>query len=90
MINEPSAFDSNRGPTGPLPPQETPVPLDPVRAQFQEAVSAVMEISSADLHTPPPMSARFVGRLRVNSEMAYEHLDSVFAPLDHHVVLTSD
>jgi len=49
-----------------------------------------MEISSADLHTPPPMSARFVGRLRVNSEMAYEHLDSVFAPLDHHVVLTSD
>jgi Zn-dependent protease len=49
-----------------------------------------MEISSADLHTPPPMSARFTGRLRVGSEMAYAHLDSVFAPLDHHVVLTTD
>jgi Zn-dependent protease len=49
-----------------------------------------MEISSADLHTPPPMSARFTGRLRVSSEMAYAHLDSVFAPLDHHVVLTTD
>lgn len=90
MINEPSAFDSNRGPAGPLPPEETPTPLDATRAQFQEAVSAVMEISSADLHTPPPMSARFTGRLRVGSEMAYAHLDSVFAPLDHHVVLTTD
>lgn len=90
MINEPSAFDSNRGPAGPLPPKETPTSLDATRAQFQDAVSAVMEISSADLHTPPPMSARFTGRLRVSSEMAYEHLDSVFAPLDHHVVLTTD
>ncbi|MCL4238936.1 MAG: site-2 protease family protein [Anaerolineae bacterium] len=90
MINEPSAFDSSRGPAGPLPPKETPTPLDPVRAQLQEAVSTVMQISRADLHTPPPMSGRFIGRLRVGSEMAYAHLDSIFAPLDHHVVLTTD
>ena len=90
MINEPSALDSNRGPAAPLPAQESPAPLDAVRRQMEEAVAAVMDVTSAEYRTPPPMSARFVGRLRVSSDVAFEHLDTVFASLDHHALLTTD
>jgi Zn-dependent protease len=90
MINEPSALDSNRGPAAPAPVKEAPAPLDAVRRQMEEAVAAVMDVTSAEYQTPPPMSARFIGRLRVSSDVAFERLDSAFASLDHHALLTTD
>jgi hypothetical protein len=71
-------------------------PQDDLRDTLQQAVSAVLEIESvtfadADEKDVPDMlrvmgsepTARFVGQLKLDSETAYNQLDTAFAPHNH-------
>ena len=88
MINEPSALSAGQSADTRLPQAE--VAGDDSLRQMQEAVSMVMEVYRAEYQSAPQATARFTGRLRVDSEKAYAHVDQVFARLDHQTLLTTD
>lgn len=88
MINEPSALSAGQSADTHLPQAE--VAGDDSLRQMQEAVSMVMEVYRAEYQSAPQATARFTGRLRVDSEKAYAHVDQVFARLDHQTLLTTD
>lgn len=89
MLNEPSILIS--GKTGTLPQTEpAQSSRSPVLEQLETAVSAVMDVYKVDYNPPPPVSVSYTGRLRFDSEITYEQLDQQFAPLDYHVILTTD
>lgn len=88
MINEPSALSAGQSADTRLPQAE--VAGDDSLRQMQEAVSIVMEVYRAEYQSAPQATARFTGRLRVDSEKAYAHVDQVFARLDHQTLLTTD
>jgi len=88
MINEPSALSAGQSADIRLPQAE--VAGDDSLRQMQEAVGMVMEVYRAEYQSLPQATARFTGRLRVDSEKAYAHVDQVFARLDHQTLLTTD
>lgn len=89
MLNEPSILAAGQAAS---PDQAIPeaVAPDPVRAQLQAAVAGVMDIQRAEYDPAPPISASFTGRLLLDSETAFEQVDEQFAPLDYHVLLTTN
>jgi membrane-associated protease RseP (regulator of RpoE activity) len=88
MINEPSALSSGQSVLI-RPSQEETRGNDVVR-QMLEAVASVMEVYRTNLETSPQTTVSFIGRLRVDSETAFAHVDQVFARLDHQAILTTD
>ncbi len=89
MLNEPSISASGQSAVVlPAPPE--PVAGDPALQKLAEIVDEVMEVFRVDYQPPAPARIGFVGRLRIDSEAAYEHLDTRFAPLDYHVLLTTN
>lgn len=89
MLNEPSILASGQAAPPTQEASGTSV-KDPVHEQLEVAVSSVMEIQQVEYNPAPPISARFTGRLLIDSEAAYEHVDELFAPLDYHVLLTTN
>jgi membrane-associated protease RseP (regulator of RpoE activity) len=89
MINEPSALSAGQSVGIRLPQQENTRGNNLV-SQMLEAVTAVMEVYRTDLEGLPQATARFTGRLRLDSEAAYAQVDRVFASLDHQTILTTD
>jgi len=89
MLNEPSIVSSSQAVKAPL---AAPVPSqqDSTYDQLRAAVASVMDVYTVDHQPPPPASISYVGRLRVDSETAYARLDEQFAPLDYHVILTTN
>ncbi len=88
MINEPSALSS--GQSAVIRPSQEETRGNDLVQQMLEAVASVMEVYRTDLEGLPQATARFTGRLRVDSEMAFAHVDQVFARLDHQALLTTD
>lgn len=89
MLNEPSILASGQAAPPTQEASGTSV-KDPVHEQLEVAVSSVMDIQQVEYNPAPPISARFTGRLLIDSEAAYEHVDELFAPLDYHVLLTTN
>lgn len=90
MLNEPSVFSSSD--TSPQDSvEDKPISLkNPLFEQFETAVTEVLDIYEIDTNPPPPASIRFTGRLRVDSESAYETLDEQFKPLDYYAALATN
>jgi Zn-dependent protease len=89
MLNEPSILVSGKsGISSVVKPVESP--QNPAFEQLEAAVAGVMDVYKVDYNPPPPVSASYTGRLRLDSESAYEHLDRQFSPLDYHAILTTD
>jgi Zn-dependent protease len=89
MLNEPSILVSGKsGISSIVKPAESP--KNPVFEQLEAAVAGVMDVYKVDYNPPPPVSVSYTGRLRLDSENAYEHLDRQFTPLDYHAILTTD
>ncbi|MBN1562603.1 MAG: site-2 protease family protein [Anaerolineae bacterium] len=94
MINEPSILVD--GQSGVLVPPEKPTkPLrDPAVETIEAAVNAVMDVYKVEYDVAGPVRVRYTGRLRLDdehdSETIYDQLDEQFAPLDYHVMLTTD
>jgi Zn-dependent protease len=89
MLNEPSILVN--GKSGPLPiapPAESP--KNPAYEKLEAAITGVMDVYKVDYSPPPPVSVSFTGRLRMDSEAAFEELDRIFLPLDYHPLLTTD
>lgn len=91
MLNEPSVFSSGRA------AGETPSPLAAVTPQprvsypeLEAAVQDVMDIYKVSYDPPPPAKVAFTGRLRLDSEAAFEQLDAAFAAQDYHALLMTD
>jgi membrane-associated protease RseP (regulator of RpoE activity) len=89
MLNEPSILISGKTGTQSQ-AQPAASSKSPVLEQLEMAVSAVMDVYKVDYNPPPPVSVSYTGRLRFGSEITYEQLDQQFAPLDYHVILTTD
>ncbi len=89
MLNEPSILVSGKSGIGPIaPPAESP--KNPAFENLEAAIAGVMDVYKVDYSPPPPVSASYTGRLRVDSEVAFEQLDRAFLPLDYHPLLTTD
>jgi Zn-dependent protease len=91
MINEPSNLASQAA-SDPFPqePEALAQPaIDPAQELLEATVLEVMDITRVDHNPAPPVKVAFVGRLRVDSETAYAHLDDVFAAHDYHAVLST-
>jgi len=89
MLNEPSLARSGDPLTPPLEPpaaERAPGAFD----RLEHVVGEVMDIHRADYSPQPPAAAAFVGRLRLGSEAAFDHVDAQFAAQDYHAVLTTD
>jgi hypothetical protein len=89
MLNEPSIVSSGQAVKAP-PVAPVSIPHDAGADQLRTAVANVMDVVTVDHQPPPPASISYLGRLRVDSETAYAQLDEQFAPLDYHVVLTTN
>ncbi len=90
MLNEPSVLSTGQASPAAV---ETPAAARPQVAAhepFAAAVAEVMTIAHVDHQPAPPASVSYAGKLKVDSETAYEQLDRVFAPQDHHVLLTTN
>ena len=74
------------------PPQEKAKPTvgDGIDAELEAAVSEVFDIARIERAPAPHIRASYTGRLRIDSETAYDRLDAVFKRLNFHVVLTTD
>ena len=90
MLNEPSVFSTERA-DGKTPPSQTVMP-EPrvVYPELEAAVQEVMDVYKVNHDPPPPAKVAFTGRLRIDSEAAYERLDAVFDKQDFHTLLTTD
>jgi Zn-dependent protease len=89
MLNEPSILVNGKSGMVPIaPPVESP--QNTAYEQLETAIAGVMDVYKVDYSPPPPVSVSFTGRLRMDSEAAYEALDQVFLPLDYHPILTTD
>ncbi|MBN1680967.1 MAG: site-2 protease family protein [Anaerolineae bacterium] len=90
MLNEPSILASGKAAAS-RPAQTTAQSASTDAHESLKAVVAeVMDIYEVDTSPPPPAYASFTGRLRIDSEAAYNRLDAHFAPLDYHTLLTTD
>jgi Zn-dependent protease len=89
MLNEPSILASGKSET-PARTSQATSPRNTVLEQLETAVSGVMDIYQVNDNPPPPVGASFTGRLRVESDVAYETVDRQFADLDYHAILTTD
>lgn len=89
MLNEPSILSSGQASPAVV---ETPSvrPQDAAFEPLEAAVATVMTIYQVDRQPAPPASVGYIGQLRMDSETAYAQLDTVFAPLDYHVLLTTN
>jgi hypothetical protein len=90
MLNEPSILATGQSAQ---PVAETPIVTtgpDGVYDQLEAAVLDVMDIQQVERDPAPQIRARFTGRLRLDSETAYDRLDERFAAKDCHVILTTD
>lgn len=89
MLNEPSILVDGQSiaalPEKPFQPQH-----DPALDSIETVVKDVMDVYKVEYDTPPPARVRYTGRLRIDSELAYDRLDKHFEPLDFHAMLTSD
>ncbi|RPI96383.1 MAG: site-2 protease family protein, partial [Chloroflexi bacterium] len=87
MLNEPSILlgKESRGDE-----QEEKRPANPTLEQLADAVAGVMDVYKVDYSPPAPATATYTGRLRLDSETAYEQLDQQFSPLDYHPLLTTN
>ena len=63
---------------------------NPTLEQLETAVAGVMDVYKVDYDPPPPISVSYTGRLRLDSETAYEQLDGLFSALDYHVIMNTD
>jgi hypothetical protein len=90
VLNEPSISASGQSAAPLTAPPEPAVSGDPALRKLADIVDEVMEIERVDQQPPAPARIGFVGRLRINSEAAYARLDTQFAPLDYHVLLTTN
>jgi membrane-associated protease RseP (regulator of RpoE activity) len=90
MLDEPSLLVSGKGDSSLTEEQPARSQGGPDVAQLEAAVAAVMDIHKADYNPPPPIQVGYAGRLRLDSETAYERLEAQFAPLDYHPILTTD
>lgn len=90
MLNEPSILVSEQSS---LSVEEKPAPQvsrDSELELIETAVNDVMNVYTVDYEPPPPARVRYTGQLRIDSETAYSQLDEQFAPLDYHVMLTTN
>ncbi len=92
MLNEPSVFSTGQtAGEEPAPPSPAVMPQpSPSVPELDAAVHAVMDVLQVNYDPPPPAKAVFTGRLRLDSEAAFEKLDAAFAAQDYHAVLTTD
>jgi len=90
MLNEPSVFSTGRA-DGKAPPSQAVMP-EPrvVYPELETAVQEVMDVYKVNYDPPAPAKVAFTGRLRIDSEAAYEQLDAVFDAQDYHTLLTTD
>ncbi len=87
MLNEPSILLGGKSP-GDEPEEKRPA--NPTLEQLADAVAGVMDVYKVDYSPPAPATATYTGRLRLDSETAYERLDEQFFPLDYHPLLTTN
>jgi membrane-associated protease RseP (regulator of RpoE activity) len=57
---------------------------------MESIVADVLEIQHKDYDPAPTITVSYTGRLRVDSETAYERIDEQFEKLDHHAILTTN
>jgi Zn-dependent protease len=89
MLNEPSILVSDKSGIAPI-VQPVESPKNPAVEKLEAVVTGVMDVYKVDYDPPPPVSISYTGRLRLDSEAAYEQLDQQFLPLDYHPILTTD
>ncbi|NLF78394.1 MAG: site-2 protease family protein [Chloroflexi bacterium] len=95
MLDEPSILlngkrtSTPKKPASAVPPKPS-LPPDGNALVLQTAVAEVMQIDQVDPNPPAPASARYVGRLLLDSEAAFARLDAQFAQLDYQAILTTD
>lgn len=93
MLNEPSILANDAALVMPEAAPETYEQASAdqqIHLPLETVVAEVMNIARVEQNPSPAVSASFAGQLRVDSETAYEHLDTEFAALDHHALLTTD
>lgn len=90
MLNEPSTIASGNyhSPTPAVSTVEKP--KNPDMEQLEMTVASVMDIYKVDTDPAHSISLAFTGRLRIDSETAYERLEANFAPLDYHPLLSTN
>lgn len=89
MLNEPSILVSSKsGLVSTVQPAESP--KNAAFEPLETAVASVMDVYKVDYNPAPPASVSYTGRLRLDSETAYEQLDKQFSLLDYHAILTTD
>jgi len=90
MLNEPSVFSTGRA-GGDASPSPAVIPQPRVSyPELESAVQNVMDVFKVSYDPPAPAQVAFTGRLRIDSEAAYEQLDAAFAAQDYHTLLTTD
>ena len=89
MLNE-SSILVNGQPAVPPPEKTSKIHRDSALEIIEATVNDVMDVYKVDYETPAPVRVQYTGRLRIDSEAAYDQLDAQFEPLDFHVMLTTD
>jgi Zn-dependent protease len=89
MLNEPSILVDGQSTTA-LPEKPSQPQRDPALDSIETVVKDVMDVYKVEYDTPPPARVRYTGRLRIDSELAYDRLDTYFEPLDFHAMVTTD
>jgi membrane-associated protease RseP (regulator of RpoE activity) len=84
MLNEPSGASDVQ-----IPPPAAPR-VDETRAQLRAAVEEVFFIESEADNQPKPITVSFFGHLTMDSEAAYDKLDTAFKSLDHVPILAME